>query len=145
MVVQTHRDPLEVVPSFHKLCTTMHATLTPAIDIPRTVQAHTDWLSWQVERNTKARAALPQDKVLDIEYRTLLQDPIAVVERIHDRFSLPLTGADIDRMRAYLQAHSQRAHGPNPYSAQAFGQRTEAIAERFASYREAHGYEGVKA
>jgi hypothetical protein len=143
-LVQTHRDPLEVVPSFHKLCTTMHAVLVPALQIPRTVEAHMRWLTHMVERNVQGRRALAatgrSDRLVDVEYTELVADPIATVERIHERAKIPLTGAELDRMRVWLANNRQRKHGPNRYAAAAFGQRPEEIAERFTSYREAHGY-----
>ncbi|HVE82278.1 MAG TPA: sulfotransferase [Myxococcales bacterium] len=135
MVAQTHRDPLEIVPSFHKLCMTMHAVMVPALDVPRTVAAHTDWLSWVVERNAAARSRFPPRQLVDVDYRALVADPVAQVERIHRAFNLPLTGRHVERMRAYLAENGQRRHGPNPYSAEAFGQRPEELAERFAAYR----------
>ena len=143
-IVQTHRDPLEVVPSFHKLCMTVHSVLVPTLDIPRTVEAHMRWLTHLVERNAQERRVLEatarRDRLLDVQYADLVADPIGIVERIHEHARIPLGGAEIDRMRAWLVNNGQRKHGPNPYSAQAFGQRPEEIAERFASYREAQGF-----
>ena len=143
-LVQTHRDPLQVVPSFHKLCLTMHAVLVPTLDIERIVEAHMDWLSWIVERGVQQRSRLQAsgqgDRVVDIQYRELLEDPISVVERIHERAKLPLSGADVDRMRAWLAQNHQHAHGVNHYTLEAFGQRPHEVAERFAAYREAQGF-----
>jgi hypothetical protein len=148
-LVQTHRDPLEVVPSFHKLCTTMHAVLVPRLDLPRTIEAHTRWLEHVVERNAEGRRVLAAtgrgDRVIDVRYAELLADPIAVVERIHGHLGIPTTAAELDRMRAWLASNHQRKHGPNPYDARAFGQRPEELAERFAAYREAWGYPEVVA
>jgi hypothetical protein len=146
-IVQTHRDPLEVVPSFHKLCTTMHAVLVPTLDVPRTVEAHMRWLTHVVERNERGRRALAAtgraQRVLDVQYADLLADPLGTVERIHDHVGLPSTGAELDRMRRWLASNGQRKHGRNPYAAQLFGQRPAEIAERFAGYREAWGYREV--
>jgi hypothetical protein len=143
-IVQTHRDPLEVMPSFHKLCTTVHSVTTRRLDLPRTVEAHMRWLVSVVERNEQGRSVLVatgrRDRVLDVQYAELLADPIRVVERIHEHARLPLTGAEIDRMRTWLLHNQQRRHGSNPYSVEAFGQRPEEVAERFAGYREAWGY-----
>lgn len=139
MVVQTHRDPVEVLPSFHKLCTTMHAVLVPSLDVPRTVEAHTRWLAHVVARNEAARPRVP--RLVDVDYRALAADPLAAVARVHEAFGLPLTDGHVARMRAYLAENGQRRHGENPYSAEAFGQPPEAIAERFAGYRAHFGFD----
>lgn len=147
-IVQTHRDPLEVVPSFHKLCATMHAALVRRLDVPRMVDAHMHWLSALLERNAQGRRRLAEhglaDRLLDVAYADLLSDPIGVVERIHDHARIPLSGAEVDRMRQWLARNGQRKYGPNPYSAEAFGQRPEAIAERFSAYRDAFGFGGAR-
>jgi hypothetical protein len=139
-VVQTHRDPVEVLPSFHKLCSTMHAVLVPELDRGRTVAAHTAWLAWLLERNAAARAALPARRVVDIDYRELVADPVAAVGRIHDALDLPLTDGHAARMRRWLADNGQRRHGDNPYTAEAFGQSSAEIAERFSAYRERFGF-----
>jgi hypothetical protein len=147
-IVQTHRDPVQVVPSFHKLCMTMHAVLLRTLDVPRTVEAHMQWLTHVLDRNQQGRRALVEsgrrDRLIDVRYEELLADPIAVVARVHDHAGFELSGADIDRMRAWLSENHQRKHGANPYSTEAFGQRPEQIAERFVDYRHEHGYARTK-
>ncbi|HVE82277.1 MAG TPA: sulfotransferase [Myxococcales bacterium] len=135
LVVQTHRDPLEVAPSFHKLCATMHAVLAPDFDRARAVEAQTRWLEWMVERNAAARARFPEGQLVDVGYRALAADPVGQVERIHRAFGLPLTEGHLQRMRAYVAKNGQRRHGENPYSAEEFGQRPEELARRFEGYR----------
>jgi hypothetical protein len=135
MIVQTHRDPVETVPSFHKLATTAHATLCRRLDVPRTVEAHMRWLEHHVARNEEARKALPPGAVLDVQYGALVRDPVATVAAVHAHFGLPFDAALEGRMRAWLAGNGQRRFGDNPYSAAAFGQAPEAIAERFADYR----------
>jgi hypothetical protein len=143
-IIQTHRDPVQVLPSFHKLCTTMHAVLMRKLDVPRTVEAHMQWLTHLLARNQQGRRALAEsgrsDRLIDVRYEALLADPIAVVARIHEHAGFPLVGAEVDRMRAWLTDNHQRKHGDNPYSAEAFGQRPQEIVERFADYRREHGY-----
>jgi hypothetical protein len=133
--VQTHRDPLEVVPSFHKLCHTMHAVLVPEVDTRRTVAVQTAWLEHMVARNAEARSTVPAGSLVDVDYRALVADPLATVARIHDAFGLPLTDPHVERMRTFLADNGQRRHGGNPYAAQDFGQTPAEIAERFADYR----------
>jgi hypothetical protein len=141
-VVQTHRDPVEVVPSFHKLALTMHRVLVPAIDLPRTIRAHMEWLEALVERNAHARLALAPGQLVDVGYRALVADPLAEVARIHDAFGLPLTAGHEQRIAQWMAEHPQREHGPNPYAAAEHGQTDDEIRTRFAGYREAFGLDG---
>jgi hypothetical protein len=134
-VVQTHRDPVEVVPSFHKLTLTVHRVLVPELDVPRTVRANTRWLETVVERNAAVRGVVPADRLVDVDYRALVADPLAVVAQVHEQLGLPLTDAHRSRVRAWLAAHPQREHGPNPYDVRDYGQTRDELVERFAGYR----------
>jgi thioester reductase-like protein len=140
-VVQTHRDPVEVVPSFHKLATTMHRVLVPELDLPRTVATHMEWLDVLVDRNAQARAALPPDRLVDVDYRALVADPLGQVARIHDALGLPLGAAHEQRIARWIAEHPQREHGPNPCAAADYGQTDAEIRERFSGYRRRFGLE----
>jgi hypothetical protein len=135
MVVQTHRDPVEVVPSFNKLTTSFQALLSDDFDRARSVTLNLRWLQTVVRRNHEARAALAPGRLLDVRYGELLRDPFAVVDRVHAHFGLELDGAYADRLRRFIGENPQRKHGPNPYAAADYGQTTAAIAAAFADYR----------
>jgi hypothetical protein len=136
MVVVTHRDPVEVVPSLHKLARTMHAVVSDAVDAPRAVELDTRWLQDVADRHVRERERLPAGRVFDVAYRDLLIDPVAVVRAVCAHFGLPYDDAVDARLRRFVADNPQRKHGPNPYAAEEFGQRPESIAERFRAYRE---------
>jgi hypothetical protein len=136
MVVHTHRDPLEVVPSFHKLTTTFQAVLSDRVDRARTVSLNLRWLSALVAASHEARARIPTQRVFDVDYTDLVANPLAVVEAIHAHFGLELDDRYRERLQRVIAGNPQRKHGPNPYAAVDFGQQRAEIAEAFASYRE---------
>jgi len=135
MVVQTHRDPVEIVPSFHKLTTTFQAVLSARVDRERTVELNTRWLQTLVRRSADARPRLEPGRVFDVDYRELVADPFTVVEAIHDHFGLDFDPAYRARLTQFIADNPQRKHGPNPYAASDFGQHRDQIAEAFADYR----------
>lgn len=134
-VVMIHRDPVEVVPSFHKLTLSVHRVFSDAVDTARVVELNTRWLHDLAQRSIDARPSLPPERILDVGYRELLADPVGVVARIHDCFGLPLEPATRARLERYVAAHPQRQYGTNAYRVEDYGQRSEALAERFAEYR----------
>jgi hypothetical protein len=134
-VVMIHRDPVEVVPSFHKLTLSVHRVFSDEVDVPRTVELNTRWLHDLVQRSIDARATIEPARLVDVGYRELLADPVAVVARIHERFGLPLAATTRERLERYVLAHPQRQYGANPYRVEDYGQRPEALAERFSAYR----------
>ena len=136
-IVQIHRDPVQSVPSFHKLSLTMHRVLVPSVDLKGTVDAHMHWLQTMVERNAAQRANAPA--LVDVDYRALLADPVGEVARVHAAFELELTEGHRARITAWMAAHPQREHGPNPYAAADYGQTADELAQRFDGYRTQFG------
>ena len=135
MVVQTHRAPSEVVPSFHKLTLTTQSVLAAKVDVPRVVATNTTWLETVAHRSVDDRARVPGRQVIDVDYRALVADPVGTVRGIHDRFGLGWSDALEAQLTAFVRANGQRKHGDNPYAASAFGQTASRIDERFAAYR----------
>lgn len=134
MVIQTHRDPVEIVPSFHKLIRTMHAVVTDRPDTPRTVASNMRWLRDVADKNLAARAA-PDSRIIDVDYRSLVADPIGTVCHVCDHFELEFDDAFESRLEQFVAANQQRKYGLNPYRADEFAQSSDAIAELFADYR----------
>jgi hypothetical protein len=136
MIVRTHREPAEVVPSFHKLTMTMHAVTCTGLDVPAIVEANTRW----IESITDACVATPRmERVVDVDYRALVGDPVGTARAIHERFGLGWSDALERRMREFVAANGQRKHGENRYEAAGFGQSAEGLRERFSAYRRAFG------
>lgn len=136
MVVQTHRAPSEILPSFHKLALTMHAVLSDGVDVGRVVAADTAWLEHVARRSVEDRASVPAKQVLDVDYRALVADPVAVVRDVHARFHLGWSDGLEARLQRFVADNGQRKHGDNPYDAGAFGQTTDEIDGRFSAYRQ---------
>jgi hypothetical protein len=137
-VVRTHREPAEVVPSFHKLILTMHAVTCASLDVPAIVAANTRWIETITDACLIDTGA-PAGRVIDVDYRTLVRDPVAAAREIHQRFELPWSDELERRMRRYVADNGQRKHGENAYDAAAFGQSAQALRERFTAYRRAFG------
>lgn len=134
-VVMLHRDPLEVVPSFHKLTLALHRVLSDQVDVAKTVETNTRWLHELVRRGIEARPSAPPERILDVDYRTLVADPVGTVERIHEHFGLELDPPTLERLERHVVEHPQRKHGNNRYRIEDYDQRPEALAERFSEYR----------
>lgn len=138
MIVRTHREPAEVVPSFHKLTMTMHAVTCTALDVPAIVAANTRWIE-SITDACLAPLGGSQGRVIDVDYRAIVRDPVAVARAIHAQFGLAWSDELEARMRRFVADNGQRKHGDNRYDPDAFGQPAAALRERFADYRRTFG------
>src|SRR5262249_50067865 len=106
-VVQTHRDPAEVVPSACSLLLTGRGVYADDIDPRRRGAEVAPRLAQLLLRPAmRARAAAPE-RVFDVNYRSLVRDPLGSVRGIYERFGLPLGAAAERNMRGWLARNPQ--------------------------------------
>lgn len=135
-VVQTHRDPAEVLPSLCSLVTHWRGIYEDEVDRPRVA-------AWQVElwATRIAHALAVRDRgdparFLDLDFRQIRDDPAGAVRRIYTHFGRALSDEAAGRIEAWARTNPQGRHGGHRYAAEDFGLDPGALRERFAFYTE---------
>jgi len=143
MVVQTHRDPIRVIPSVANLEYTMRLVSSDDVDPVRVGQQMIHVWSTLLEQGMEARARAPERErqILDLSMREVVGDPIGCVEKIYRTFELELSQEARGRMQRYLERHPKNEFGVHHYSLEAFGLEEEAVSAAFKGYRERFGIE----
>ncbi len=138
MVVQTHRDPLRVIPSVASLDLTLRQIASDEVD-PVAIGAE-QLHAWAtvLEQGMAARARRPEreSQILDLSMREIVTDPIGAVRRVYEKFGLELSERARERMERYLREHPRDEFGVHRYSLAAFGLDEDTVNERFKGYRE---------
>lgn len=135
LLVMTHRDPVDIVPSYVSMEATLYklgATLGDAevggFWFPRLVE----WM----RRFEDARARIGEDRFIDIDYRAVGRQPMVEARRVLARMGIE-PGPELDAALAEFLAGNGREQRPlHDYSLGRFGLDADAIREAFASYRE---------
>lgn len=134
-VIQTHRDPVETIPSFASLCHNVRLTASDQVD---PLQSGSDWggrMQRALERCMDVRAER-EERFLDVDYEGLLRDPLTEVRRIYDFVGLAFTPEAREAMERW-QVENQRDRRPShEYRLEDFGLSEEGIRSAFARYRE---------
>ena len=143
MVVQTHRDPVRVIPSVANLEYTMRLIASDDVDPLRVGRQMIHVWSTLLEQGMKARARHPEreGQILDLSMREVVSDPIVCVEKIYRHFELELSLVARERMQRYLELHPKNEFGIHRYSLEAFGLDEEVVSAGFKGYRERFGIE----
>jgi len=136
--IQTHRDPLRVVASLSSLFATVRRTGSDEVTIAQVADDWTDPILDALDRAVTARTdgTVPADRVVDIQYATLVVDPLATIRELYARWDLELRPEVAGRMRAFLEEHGQHRHGVHRYAFGDTGQSAERIRDRSRRYRE---------
>ena len=140
MIVQTHRDPVEAMPSICNLILAAQRVFSGELADPAAIGRREAGM-WAValDRAEKVRAD-SGNRFFDIEFRDFTGDQLGTVKRLYAHFDLTLSAATETAMRTWLDAHPRRTTAGPRYRPEDFGLTTEGLRRRFADYRARRGY-----
>lgn len=134
LIVQTHRDPVNVIASVSSLVSTALAMNEPDMG-PHEVgrQQFEQWIR-VFGTAMKVRDRHP-DNFYDVYFDDFMADPLAVIEGIYDRIGATFSIETQSAIHSWLGANPQQKHGDHRYSPDDFGLSADEIADRFSEYR----------
>ena len=130
LIVQTHRNPLEVLNSSCQLTEVLHRLYGRAGKHEEVIAHESKLLAEGAGRAIGFRDAHREleDRFVDVKYTELISDPLAAIRRIYGQFGIPLNREAADRMRRLAGI---RRRYPNPRSRGALsGLKSLAAVER---------------
>lgn len=138
-VVQTHRDPVESIPSIASFIDTLWRIYS---DHPDPETAGRSWsarMNRGLRHTMEVRKGAPATQFLDVQFRDTVKAPMAVVERIYEFIGWSVSPQARAAMAAWLEqdekAHAAVAHD---YSPGQFGLSADQLKLDFAAYRAQH-------
>ena len=143
VVIQTHRDPYQIIASFCQLIAHLGFFLSDErweTLPPELVAVTADMLI----RAAEARRRIPANRILDVHYQQLMADPIEVLRRIYDHFGYRYTDEFERRARQWLAEHPRRERAAGYYDLEQFGLDRAGVERAFAPYCEYFGIESEK-
>ena len=135
LLIMTHRDPLQTVPSYvsmqaalYKLSATVTDREVGEFWFPRLVE----WM----QMFEAARARIGEDRFIDIDYREVGRDPMTQAQRVLSRIGIPADDRLDEALTEFLAGNKREQRPMHDYSMERFGLDEEAIKREFATYRE---------
>jgi hypothetical protein len=117
MIIQTHRDPLEVLRSSSQLTQVLQGLFCRVASLDQLGVREARMLAEGIQRIMSFRDAHPElaTRFVDVTYRGLVSDPLAIVRQIYRQFDIRLTEAAAERMQRMASNRSRyRGHNGNP-------------------------------
>lgn len=134
-VIQTHRDPLETIPSSASMNHSLWALYGDVEGDNRAGPQVRDRLAWAMQRCLETRARMPADRFCDVWFRDALEDPMGEIARAYALFGIELTPAAKAAIEAWRAAHPRDRRPPHEYTMADYGLTPESIESAFAEYR----------
>jgi hypothetical protein len=141
MIVQTHRDPVEAIPSVASLL--LHARRKyegSEVCARCLILREIDFWAQAMERSAKARERVP-GQVFDVEFAMFTADQLGMVRKIYRHFGLELSNTAEAAMQEWLAANPRQVSaGRLGQTAEDYGASTHEITKRYYAYRAWRGY-----
>ena len=143
-VVVTHRNPLVTLPSICRLMESWCIAFDQdgSFDKHRFGQFQKVLIDKCLNVPFIYRKEHPEKEaqIFDCIYSELFSDPIAMVRRVYEKFSLEYTEEFEKRMKVYLENNKQGKYGRHKYSLEEYGFNEESVFKEFKDYMEHYGF-----
>jgi hypothetical protein len=134
-VIQTHRDPVQTIPSICSFIRVLHSRTSSRDDAVDVGQAWSRMFANSMRNALQVRERKP-DRFLDIWYRDTVADPRKVAEDVFSFIGQPLTEAGWAEMQKWREANKREERPAHSYTLEEFGLSEALIKEDFQVYRE---------
>ncbi|MBE9190490.1 sulfotransferase [Gloeocapsopsis crepidinum LEGE 06123] len=135
-IVQTHRDPLKVLPSVCSLTAIVRGVYSDRVEPKALGNYWSDRIAKALEREMQFRDSEASSRFYDLHYHNLVQDPIGTVRQIYAYFGYDFHPQMAENIKTWLAQNPQHKHGVHRYSLEQFGLDPERANSRFAKYCE---------
>lgn len=137
-IVQTHRDPLQSIPSLASFIHTLWCIYSDRADPQTAGRVWNERMRHGLNHTLRVRTTA-SDQFLDVAFRDTVERPLAVARRVYDFVGWEL-GSDLqhdldDWLAADAESHQG---GDHRYTPAEFGLSEDQLREDFAAYRASH-------
>jgi len=118
VLVQTHRDPLQIIASLSSLVTLLRRLASDASSIPESAAEWAEYIVVGLDRSVDDRmnGVVADDHVIDVQFADFMADPFVTIRGVYDRMGFELSDEAEAAMRAYLADNPRDKHGRHTYS-----------------------------
>ncbi len=141
LVIQTHRDPLQSIPSIVNLLAGAKRIFQGEnADLKRTFEREQEFWAEAMAQADLTKATLSDERFMDIRFDDFVQDQLGVVASIYDHFDLTLTNKTENAMGDWLKANPRKSKTMQRFTPEDYGCETAALLEEYTDYRTRYGF-----
>jgi len=136
-IVQTHRDPLQTIPSIASMFLALFKLGADAVDAKAIGAQALQTYSTDIDRTLAFRKQHPE-RFIDLWYQDAIREPLVQVKAIYQAVGKVLTPEAEQAMAAWKEDNSRDKRQAHEYTLEQFGFTEALLKERFRAYREAY-------
>lgn len=137
-IVQTHRDPLETLPSLASMALELRRLASDSVHPSECAEYALTTARCRLERTERVRQEMAGRRFVDVWFGDIVTGALAVIERIYAGIGLDLPEGVRDAMARYVAENGRDKRPAHGYTLAEFGLDEAAVRREFAAYREAY-------
>jgi hypothetical protein len=140
LIVQTHRDPLNVISSIAALTHHLRRMGTDESNVAECATQSYEEIVVGLDRATTLRdsGAVPADRVIDVQFSDFIGDPWATIKNIYESLGRELSPDTVKKMQDFLADHPSDG-GRGRYTWSDTGLDAGEVRDRVKAYQERYG------
>jgi len=135
-IIQTHRDPLETIPSMSSFAHTIWNIYSDEANPCDAAKLWSAKFARGMNDAIKVREHIPDDRFLDVWYLDAVKSPIEVARSIYPFIDMPLTATAVQQMHDWVNRNQRDQRAPHMYSLEKMGLDKVQLERDFKQYRE---------
>ena len=143
-IVMTHRDPVQTVPSYCSMMTTLYH-MASTVERERIGAFWEKRLAELLDLFMSVRSKAGPDSFIDVRYTDTTTKPIEEGKRVLTEAGIEVTPEIVAGMAEWVEANKREGRAPHRYALEDFGLTREQVEHDFADYRAAFLNEKVPA
>jgi hypothetical protein len=135
-VVQSHRDPVETIPSLASLIAGVWVIYSDSAD-PREVGRQ--WarkFARGMEHTMAVRKQVGDSRFLDLWFKDTVSQPLQEIQKVYDFMGMALTDEARAEMSQWQDFNRRELRPPHEYTLEQFGFTEQGLKQQFSTYRE---------
>jgi hypothetical protein len=134
-VVQSHRDPVETIPSLASLIAAVWVIYSDSADPREVGRRWADKFARGMAHTMAVREIMGDERFLDLWFRDTVSQPLGEIRRIYDFLGMELTPQASAEMSRWQDFNRRELRPPHDYTLEQFGFTEEGLKAQFAAYR----------
>jgi hypothetical protein len=135
-VIHTHRDPRRFVPSLVSIVSALRFMRSDGVDVAALAGAMEITYQMFLEQAIAQRedGTIPNAQIVDSQFLELMQDPVAMLQRVYGELDLAWPSGHDAVIREYLAAKPKAKHGAHSYTFADVGLDEDHVRASYANY-----------
>mgnify|MGYP000535880710 CR=1 FL=1 len=138
-IIQTHRDPTEIIASLASLLMAFWSTFHDKVNPEKVGPIALELVGFWLDRGMEDREVIESDPnsqvhFIDVNYKDLVSNPMDTLRRVYEQCEMKWSPSLEQLMNSYLEENRKHKHGKHRYSLEQFGLNKEQVHARFSAY-----------